>query len=53
MQLKKLIFDRDYQALGMEGALWMMQNWRDMVCLEGTVKGVAEDDGIEKTEAVV
>ncbi|KAF9299503.1 hypothetical protein BGZ88_006543 [Linnemannia elongata] len=48
VQLKLFWFDRDYQTLGMEEALWMMEHWRNMWCLEGTFNGVAEGDDTER-----
>ena len=48
VQLRELMFDRDYQTLGMDEALWMMEHWKDMWCLEGTFNGFAEGDDIER-----
>ncbi|KAF9134247.1 hypothetical protein BG015_003440, partial [Linnemannia schmuckeri] len=44
VQLKEFLFDGDHQTLGMEEALWMMEHWRDMWCIEGKFKGLEGDD---------
>lgn len=48
LQLREFTFDDVRQRLGMEEAMWMMKNWRDLVCVRGTFKGVSEGDDTER-----
>ena len=47
VQLWQFQFDGDRQVLGMEEALWMTENWRDLKYVVGCFKGVELRDNLE------
>ncbi|KAF9911570.1 hypothetical protein EC991_003034 [Linnemannia zychae] len=42
--MQEFTFETDHQSLGMEEALWMVDNWKDLWCICGKFTAIKEED---------